>query len=171
MAARKLRPIRIEGNLAYVPLTRGYEAIIDAADVELVKGFLWCATTSKRHTVYAARADREGGRNGRILLHRVIAGSPVGMDVDHIDSNGLNNSRSNLRVATRSQNSYNQRVSKRNKSGVKGVHQHTQTGKWCAQIRAQGYREHLGSFDTVEEAHAAYKQAAARLHGQFARTA
>ena len=163
------REIRIEGELAYVPLTQGYEAVIDAADVELVAGMLWCADVRYKkdgsiRTVYAVGGDR--GRT--VLLHRVIAGTPVGMETDHRDRDGLNNRRSNLRNATIAQNRQNAAISADNTSGVKGVCRDKWTGKWKAQISANG-RRYERRFDAIEDAEAWRSAQAAHLHKEFAR--
>lgn len=163
------RGIRIEGNLAYVPLTRGYEAVIDAADVSLVEGWNWCALVRPK-SVYAMRFS-EGAEKKTILLHRVIAGTPEGMDTDHIDGNGLNNRRSNVRVATKGQNMHNQRLSSANTSGVKGVSWVKRRQKWQAQICANGKRVGLGYYDTIADAGQAYADASAKMHGEFGRLA
>jgi hypothetical protein len=165
---RKIRPIRIEGNIAYVPLTRGYEAVIDAADVPLVERQNWYASVEK-HTVYATRTQRFGTKWRFFRMHRVLMGDPPGMEIDHIDSDGLNNMRSNLRVATHAENQRNSRISPKNSSGFKGVSWHKKNRRWHAQISVDGKKLHLGYFDTPEEAHAAYVAASERLHGEFAR--
>lgn len=168
MAARQLRPIRIEGNLAYVPLTRGLEAVIDAADVPLVEGFNWHARLDDG-IFYAARKGprREGHKT--ILMHRELIGASPGLLVDHADSDGLNNQRCNLRSATPSQNSQNRRRAKNNKSGFKGVRPVPFSEKWQAIITARGAVRYLGTFATAQEASAAYAKASAELHGEFGR--
>jgi hypothetical protein len=88
-------------------------------------------------------------------------------ELDHINTDGLDNRISNLRPATRDQNQRNVGITKRNTSGAKGVSLH-HTGKWRAKIYA-GREYYLGSFATVEEARAAYERAAAKYHGDFAR--
>ena len=164
---KAIRQIRVVGNIAYVPLTQGYEAVIDVADMPLVDGFSWCATVSPSGNVYAIR------RIGRqaVWMHRIIMGEPAGLDVDHRDSNGLNNRRGNLRTATDAQNNQNARKSKNNTSGYKGVAPCKQTGRWEAYIGVNGKKKRLGRFRTPEAAHAAYVEASARLHGDFGRTA
>lgn len=112
------RQIITIGQFAYIPLTQGYVATIDAADLHLVDGYTWTAIV-RPYTVYAYRKDPGTGKN--VHLHRVIMGDPEGLTVDHRDGNGLNNTRSNLRSATKAQNNRNQRVTPRNTSGVKGV--------------------------------------------------
>ncbi len=167
---RPIREIRIEGKIAYVPLTRGYEAVIDTQDVPMVGEWNWYAET-RRHGVYARRDEQVGDIRLRIYLHRQILGNPNGLQIDHIDGNGLNNLRSNIREATAEQNAHNQRISPKNKSGFKGVSWNRRDAKWQSFIRAGGKHLGLGSFDTPEAAHAAYCDASERLHGRFGRVA
>lgn len=163
---RKIRQIRVEGNIAYVPLTRGYEAVIDVADVPLVSSWNWHVLPHP-NTTYAMRKGA-GSPRKTILMHRVIMGDPEGLDVDHKDGDGLNNLRINLRVATHSQNRCNQRISKSNTSGFKGVSRR-KTGKWKAQIMVGRRSFYLGLYDTPEAAHAAYIAASVDLHGEYGR--
>ena len=157
------RPIRICGDVAYVPLTRGYEAIIDAADVPLVEGHNWHAKPGG-NTVYAK------GKfcNCTLLLHRLIMEAPFGFSVDHKDGDGLNNKRCNMRIVTHSQNMHNMRINKNNTSGLKGVD--LVSGKWRARIKLNRKTMNLGLFASPEEAHAAYCTASRKLHGEFGRT-
>lgn len=155
---RKRAPeIRVEGAEAFVPLTGGKVAIIDAADVPLVRQFTWgCARRNK--AIYAA--SNEAG-----YLHRWIMNAPPDREVDHIDGDGLNNRRSNLRLATRAENMRNTGPF----SGrFKGVHFDKQTGRWRAQIKHNGRRFSLGRYGTEVEAALAYNSAALQLHGEFA---
>lgn len=175
MANRKIKPIRVEGNIAYVPLTKGYEAVIDAEDVHLVSGRSWQANVSLRAdgtigAVYAVHNSFRDGKCCTTRMHRVIAKTPDGMETDHADSDGLNNRKSNLRNATKAQNQQNQRVRVNNRSGAKGVTLHKKSGRWIARIGADRKMVHLGYFDTVDEAAAAYVNASARLHGAFGRS-
>jgi hypothetical protein len=101
-------------------------------------------------------------------MHRLISGTPAGMETDHIDGDGLNNRRSNLRFATTSENQRNRVASANNTSGGrKGVNFHRYSGRWRASIQLNGKRRHLGYFDTPDQAHAAYCESAVRLHGDF----
>lgn len=167
------RPIRIEGDIAFVPLTQGYEAIIDADDVPLVGGVNWAAVVARRRdgsirNVYAFRACRHEKPTG-VYLHRAIMGKPSHLDVDHIDCNGLNNRRSNLRLATVAQNQHNSRRAVDNTSGFKGVYWSAAKRKWRARISDNGQRLHLGHFGCPTAAAVAYAKASATLHGQFGR--
>lgn len=174
MATRAIRPIRVEGNIAYVPLTKGYEAIIDAADVPNVSGFNWYAHEARKsdgslRTIYAIRDDRsQRGTRVRVALHRVVMATSA-QDVDHIDGNGLNNRQGNLRAATRSQNIHNAARKCTNTSGIKGVHWAKDKGKWRAQIRHTNGRATLGYFKCRTAAAIAYARASKVLHGEFAR--
>jgi hypothetical protein len=163
-----LRQIRVEGDVAFVPLSRGYEAVIDASDVGLVEGFNWSADVS-RHTVYAVRRDHSKGKSRSIRMHRALMGDPEGFEVDHKDCNGLNNRRQNLRVVTASQNKRNTRTPKHNTSGHKGVTLHVQTGKWHAQIQIGGKHISLGLHETKSDAYTAYCKASSAHHGEYGR--
>lgn len=89
--------------------------------------------------------------------------------VDHKDGDAANNRWSNLRLATKSQNGMNAKLSRRNKSGLKGVHWHKQSRKWLASIRLEGRTQSIGLFPTKEDAHKAYCEKAKELFGEFAR--
>lgn len=91
-------------------------------------------------------------------------------EIDHKNGDRADTRLANLREADRSENMANRRRGclKGNLSGFKGVEQHR--AKWTARIKMRGERRYLGSFDTPEEAHAAYCKAATELHGEFART-
>mgnify|MGYP003383480200 CR=1 FL=1 len=164
----KTRPIRVDGDLAYVTLTQGYEAVINASDAPLVAGWNWYAIKDG-NTVYAQRS-RPAGERRIVRMHRVLMGDPDGLLVDHRDGDGLNNIRSNLRLATCQQNVHNARISKSNTSGFKGVSWRKTNGKWHAQIRLNGRQRNLGYFQTPEAAHDAYCKASSSLHGEFGRT-
>lgn len=167
MATRKStikRPIRIEGDLAYIPLTKGYVATIDAADAHLVDGFNWRVQFVK-HLAYAVTGTLQV-----VLLHRLIMSAPDGVYVDHKSRDGLDNRRNNLRLATPAQNQHNQRTNTANRSGYKGVHFHKGGKKWWSQITVNGKRISLGLHDTPEAAHAAYCAASSAMHGEFGRT-
>lgn len=164
---RKIRPIRIDGDVAYVPLTRGLEAVIDAADVPLVEGWNWYACVGKYGHAYAYRAIKRDGKHRSAPMHRQIMG-PSERLVDHIDGDGLNNRRSNLRLATPQQNIVNRVMDRRNKLGIKGVD--ISNGKYRACIQKDGRTIFLGRYETAKEASAAYNGAAKALFGEFARS-
>ena len=165
------RPIRTEGDLAYVPLTQGKTAVVDAADVPLVEGSNWFALNFAGKFYAGKKEKLPDGRRRVTYMHRLIAGTPQGMDTDHINRDALDNRRANLRHATRSENNMNRCTQKSNTSGFKGVSIHTQERKWQAHIRVSAKLKFLGFHPTAEAAHEAYCQAAKKFHGEFARTA
>lgn len=162
------RRIRVDGDVAYIPLTQGYTAKIDSEDVHLVQGKLWYARVVRRGLVYAVRRERADGRQTTVLMHRVIANTPDGFDTDHVDMDGLNNRKANLRHATHGQNQHNRVANQMSTSGYKGVTWDRSTGKWMAKIRHRGVSYTLGRYMSAEVAHIAYSKAAAEMHGAFA---
>lgn len=105
-------------------------------------------------------------------MHSEVIPVMRGFDVDHIDRNGLNNTRGNLRRCTRSQNNANRRrQSNATSKRFKGIYPHCQyPNRWCAQIGFNGKRKYLGIYDSEEEAARAYDAAAVEVYGEFART-
>lgn len=103
------------------------------------------------------------------MLHRFIINAPFGKFVDHIDGNGLNNQKTNLRLCTNSQNMMNQKMHKDNRSGYKGVRFHKSSKKWQARICINYKDIFLGGFKTAILAHEAYKKAVLKYHKEFGR--
>jgi hypothetical protein len=165
----KTRAIRVDGNIAYIQLSNGYEALVDAADAQLVGGFNWQARVDK-HTVYVRRTVYIQGVHRTAYLHRLLMDAKDGEEVDHISSNGLDNRRSNLRLATRAQNSRNTKPSSSNTSGFKGASFNKSKNKWVAHIQHLRKKFFLGYYESPADAHAAYCEASTHLHGEFGRT-
>ena len=170
------RPIRIEGDIAYVPLTKGYEAIIDVEDVPLVEGWNWSAREERRRdgTVRIIYAGRNGFNPTKkkwftIRMHQAILPPADNREPDHADCNGLNNRRHNLRLATKNENQHNRRRNANNTTGAKGVSLVRESGKYRADIQVNGVAFYLGRFDSLEEASRAYVAESRRLHGAFGR--
>jgi hypothetical protein len=162
------RQIKIDGDLAYVPLTKGYTAIIDSADAHLLAAYNWKAQLSGK-VVYAVRNEMVNGKWVTHRMHQIVKGRIEGKEVDHIDGNGLNNRRSNLRHATHAENMRNQRVRADNTSGSAGVHFHKRDKKWVAYINCDGSRRNLGHHKCRTSALVAYAKASKLLHGEFSR--
>lgn len=154
-----------------IPLTQGKVAIVDAADYEWLMQWKWCASSYCK-TWYARRSIvLPDGRKSTVKMHRVIMGATnPGIEIDHKNGDGLDNTRGNLREATRGQNQFNTRIRSDNVSGYKGVDWYNQRGKWRAQIRIGGKTTYLGLFVDIRDAVAAYDNAARELFGEFART-
>lgn len=168
MALQTIPAFRVEGNLAYVPLTQGREAVIDVRDAHLVAGKRWVALVGKGAN-YAASYTREGGKTVATLMHRLILNAPSGALVDHVNGDGLDNTRANIRLATTAQNAHNQKLSSANRSGVKGVGWNARAGKWIARVMKDGKHTYLGLFEDLAAAEEAVLRARADLHGEFAR--
>jgi hypothetical protein len=162
---KKIRPVRIEGQLAYVPLTQGYEAVIDVDDARLVDGFNWYAKEDRRRDgtlgcVYAQRNEYLGARKQRTVhMHRVIMFAARGEEVDHRDRDGLNNTRSNLRIAEKSTNQRNKGVPCNSSSGHVGVVWNKDVSKWQVSIGVDGARKYIGLFLNIGDAIAARREA------------
>lgn len=153
-----------------IELTQGRVALVDDEDYETLAQFKW-TLRKNRGCAYAYRTAYRGGTRRTVLMHRQIIGVPRGVEVDHVNGDGLDNRRSNLRPANRSQNCYNMRR-RRNRSGYKGVRFHSTTHRakpWYATIKACGEQTFLGYFSTAEDAARAYDEAAIKIHGRFAR--
>lgn len=151
-----------------VPLSNGLAALVDDEDYEhVVAAGPWHATKPRGGRVYAQRSVRRpDGRRTTQKLHMYLTGWP---ETDHWDRNGLNNRRTNLRLATRGQNNANTRLRSDSTSGFKGVAWHKRSRYWYARIRVGGQTRFLGCFPTPEDAARAYDQAALEAYGSFAR--
>ncbi len=168
------RTIKIEQGIAIIPLTKGLSAIVDVEDLHIVDGFNWRSKPNFRADgsvicAYAARNKWDGGVQTMVQMHRAIMAAKPGEIVDHINGDGLDNRRWNLRIVTSSENSQNRRLSVRNKSGVKGVVFCKSTRKWQAAIMINGKSIYLGQFSKIEDAASAYAKASAEFHGEFGR--
>jgi hypothetical protein len=107
--------------------------------------------------------------NGDRYVHREIMGAKKGESVDHINGNKLDNRKENLRICTHTENMWNTKKPKTNKSGIKGVHWQEDRQKWSAQISYKGKTIPLGRFNCFEDAVKARKQAEQQYHGEFVR--
>ena len=145
-------------------------ALVDDEDFEFVSQWVWFASLNSGN-YYARRDVRIGGIRHRIYMHRVLAGSAPGQNVDHRDHCTLNNQRQNLRTCSQIQNMGNCQMQSSNKSGFKGVSWNLENQKWVAQIsmRPTG-KKFLGRFLTAQEAAAAYDEFAIKKYGEFALT-
>lgn len=164
-----------DSSTILVPLTRGYFTIIDVIDGDLAELKLQVTTSKTSTKIYAARTMMTDTGKRPVRLHRIIMERVVGRVllptelVDHADGDGLNNARNNLRLCTKATNAINSKCRSDNQSGYKGVCYHPFSGLWRAYIRAEGKQHSLGYYKTPEEAHEAYKVAAVKFYGEFAR--
>lgn len=166
------------GDHVWAPLTRGYVALASPEDAHFLESRTYAALPKpKKNKPYGSAVDRvtvvrsENGR-GTIQLHREIMQPPEGMVVDHANRNTLDNRRSNLRLATPTQNRANS-VRKNGGTGFSsrfvGVSWDRKLKNWRARMQVAGKNIHLGNFAKEEDAGAAYAKAAAERYGDFAR--
>lgn len=151
-----------------IPLTQGQVALVDNEDYEWLMQWKWFAHRTHGGWVAGRNSEKKCGK--QIWMHRLIINAPNGLQVDHKDGNGLNNTRVNLRLATHSQNQHNRGKSRINKSGYKGVSWDKSKGKWYATIYINSKQINLGRYQTPEMAAIAYDEAARKYHGEFAKT-
>lgn len=142
-----------------IPLTRGMVALVDDEDYDRLAQFSWYAAR-KRNTYYAVRNTKAA--RGKIRMHRVVMQAPDDplIDVDHINRNGLDNRKENLRVCTRRENTWNMRSQSEYGPGVTRIKNgHGQGYRYRARIVCAGKRISIGCFATPEEARAAVTSA------------
>ncbi|MGA2680061.1 MAG: HNH endonuclease [Sedimentisphaerales bacterium] len=153
-----------------IHLTEGKYALVDPGDFYWLNSFDWF-TKKNSKSFYAVRMDNESAKWGKIVtMHRQIMGFPEGFVVDHRNLFGLDNRRSNLRIATRSQNNCNKIQDKIGcTSKYRGVHWVKMDKRWRAHIQFQGKFISLGYFKNEIAAARAYDEAARKYHGEFAR--
>ena len=153
-----------------IPLTQGKFTLVDDEDFEWVNQWKWCAHTTDKNVFYAIRAIKSfDGKYIKLFLHRelldLIKGD--GKKVDHINHNGLDNRKCNIRVCTQLQNTYNRRPNKNCSSKFKGVSWHKGCNKWQSRIRIKGTIKHLGTFVKEIDAAIEYDSAAIKYFGEF----
>lgn len=149
----------------------GYTVIVDPQDADLLKLKLRLIKTSRNAYAHTSIDGKSIGIH-RLVLARILGRPLTDTELpDHVNCNGLDNRRCNLRQATQRENMRNKRRYKNNRSGFKGVYQEWKNHRWRwrAAIVIDGKQLSLGRFDTPEEAHEAYKAAANKYFGEFAR--
>ena len=151
-----------------IPLTQGKVAIVDAADYDWLMQWKWRAATNKSGNKYAVRTKwNKGSKRTTEWMHRLVNNTPEGFETDHINHDGLNNTRANLRTASRSENRHNRPV-RPNVSGYKGVSWHKKSEKWYGRIVANRKVISTGYYKEAIDAAKAYNAAAIKYHGEFA---
>ena len=154
-----------------IQLSQGKVAIVDDDDFEWLSEWKWYAH-KHWNTFYVWRSTNTklGEKRKTIQMHRLILGLQRGDGkiVDHINHNGLDNRKCNLRIVTNSQNCMNQRPAKNFSSKYKGVSWRTSRKKWRAQIKLNKKTIYLGGFNSEEDAARAYNRKAIELFGEYA---
>lgn len=152
-----------------IKLNKGKFAIIDDDDYERVsKKIWWCEVKKNKKAIYACNSlyIKEKQRVTTLRMHRFIMGAKKGVQIDHINGNGLDNRKSNLRFCTNSQNRRNTSVSKKKAgSNFKGVD--FKNGLWRSRITIDKKQIHLGYFKNEIDAAKNYEEAAKKLFGNF----
>lgn len=148
----------------------GNYALVDDADFDWLNQWKWTAMNNG-NTIYARRDVLVNGKNAAILMHRAILGiTDRKTQGDHIDGNGLNNQRYNVRVCTQKQNNRNRGASSAQcTSKFKGVCFHSRDKIWVAKISVDNIAMHLGYHKTEIAAALAYNEAATLYYGEFAK--
>lgn len=158
-----------------IPLTKGKFALVDDEDYNRIVKYKWLAKKGG-NAYYAFRWACVKGPDFKIKrryigMHQLILNLPISeiREVDHMDGNGLNNQKSNLRDCSRSENMCNRSKLSNNTSGYKGVRWKKENNKWNSYIRKDNKVIHLGYFFCIIKAAKAYDIAAIKYHGEFAR--
>jgi hypothetical protein len=154
-------------DAAAIPLTDGWKTFVSPEDLSFLWRHSWFVKLGGTSKLYAARWQNDGRKNRMVLLHRVLLDAPAGPDVDHINGDGLDNRRCNLRFATRSQNIANSRNRQTGQSGYRGVYAHP-NGRFYATLEILGKKKCFGGFATAVEAAKAYDAGALEHWGEFA---
>lgn len=142
------------------------EALISTSSLNKVLSFpnSWNAQYSKANSSFYVQGNTyEKNKQKKIILHRWLTNAPVGMVVDHINHNTLDNTNSNLRVITSAGNQQNKKgANKNSKSGILGVSWYSPNSKWLARVMIKRKAIHVGYFDNLETAEKAVVEARKR---------
>ena len=164
---QQIERVKVSDDVCFIPLSRGMFATVDVEDYPELNKYTW-TVRKEGNTYYANRTKRVGDRRKQEIMHRKITNAPDGLVVDHINHDGLDNRKQNLRVCTRKQNSRNQLPYKNVTSKYKGVYWEKQSKCYRASVRKDGKLYNLGRFKDQKEAAKAYDERAVELFGEFA---
>lgn len=148
----------------FLPSAGGRITLIDDDDVPCVMARGWSAHLENSSLCYVYSTDQPIRK-----LHRLLLNAPVGVQVDHIDRDGLNNSRSNLRLATAAENNHNRGPSRHARSAYKGVWLHMQSGLYGGVVKGpDGHRYSIGYYKSEREAARSHDAIARHFRSDFA---
>lgn len=151
-----------------IPLTQGYETLVDDTDYEELAKYSWYYKNSNGGGYAARNVFRANGKRTTIRMQRQIMKTPKGFETDHINGDKLDNQRANLRIVTKSQNQWN-RKKQAGSSKYKGVYWNKKNQRYHVQLQMNGKKVWLGYYATEEEAGEAYKEGVVKFFGAFGR--
>ncbi len=145
-------------------LPGGFVTLVDEEDYEYLCQYRWQLQPNRRGKPYV------GGwiEGGAVKMHREILSAEKGMQVDHINGDGLDNRRTNLRLVTQAQNCMNRSIGSNNTSGYKGVYA-ARRGKWSVKVQSGGVLRSYGEFVSKHDAARRYNEVAVSVFGEFAK--
>ncbi|MEK6884406.1 MAG: HNH endonuclease [Nanoarchaeota archaeon] len=152
-----------------IKLTQGKYALVDNEDFERLNQFKWCF--NGRYAVRSIYNPKNKKWEIWYMHWSIIGKPPQKTETDHINCNGLDNRKENLRIVTQNENRMNRGKQKNNTSGFKGVAWYKDYKKWTARIMANGVSMYLGVFDDKNKAAKAYNDASKKYHKEFSRIA
>ncbi len=161
---------RFEGSLCYIDCfnTKGIlrgTIIIDKEDYDLVKNYQWHIENSRRDLQYGQTTIRGVTPIKTMRIHRMLM--PDSIQIDHINHNGLDNRRCNLRACNNRENNCNKNFQMNSKSGYTGIRYNEKVGSYYVRIMVHKKEISLGHYKTLEEALEARKQGEIRYFGDF----
>jgi len=143
-----------------IKLPSGDVLLVDTSDAEMISTYTWWVYTDKTNGCKYAKAHtpQVGHKRGKdISAHRLIMQARPEQMVDHVNGNGLDNRRENLRFSSPRENQSNQ--ARHRQGGLVGAQWHSRVKKWRCSITVDGCAKHLGYYNTPEEAHHVYELA------------
>jgi hypothetical protein len=147
---------------------RSYIVLFDKKDANLVQSKTWTIVKMGK-ALYAMTNIKTGGKYKLTNMSHIVITCPPHKIIDHINGNGLDNRRINLRICTRGENNLNRKLYITNKTGHKGIH--FRRGRYYAQIKYKTKIYCLGTYDKIEDAINAYDKAAIKYFKNFRRKA
>lgn len=162
-------PLSQGDGMVEIKLTQGLTAVIDKEDADIAAQYKWYASKAKNNWYALSSLRDEGGGQHNFSLHRLLTGAKSGEIVDHINGNGLDNRRCNLRKCSTVENGRNRvKLASHNTSGVTGVHFNKRIKRWTVSVAVNGRRKHIGCYADKEEAITARRFAELSYYGVFA---